>query len=142
MAQDRLRQWVRRMMADKRLTQHDLSAALNLSQSSISARLHGGENGVDFKMQEIELLERLFGSNSPLRYIDSEVPSEKIEPAVLRGVLAHVGGEYPGLINADPHEFSEAVLALCVYVQSSSGRPLTRAESGLALRGIKLATAN
>lgn len=66
-SQNRIRQWTRRMMAEKRMTQSDLSAALGLSQSSISARLHDGEGAVDFKIHEIESLERLFNQSSPVR---------------------------------------------------------------------------
>jgi transcriptional regulator with XRE-family HTH domain len=128
-------EWVRLMMAENRVTQENLGEILGLSQPAIWNRLSGLPGKTNFKLHEIAKLEAHFGQPSPLRDQPSGATSS-IEPEVLRAVIKHLAREYPKVLRADPEEMSEAILAMCEFVQSNDHRPITRAESKLALRSL------
>jgi hypothetical protein len=134
---DEVREWVKSMMDKTRMKQEDLGEILGLSQASVSSRLLVKPDATPFKLPEIELLEQHFGEVSPIRFAPARqnAGTDAIDPVVLRAVMKHLVREYPKLIAADPEKFSDAVLALCEYVQDN-GKQLTRAESLIAIRAI------
>jgi transcriptional regulator with XRE-family HTH domain len=129
-------QWVKRMMEERQVTQENLGEILGLSQPAIWNRLSGLPGKANFKLHEIATLEKEFGEQSPLRDPDVTNGASKIDADVLRAVLMHIGREYPRILRVDPHEFSDAVIAMCEFIYSNDSRPITKAESRLALRGI------
>jgi transcriptional regulator with XRE-family HTH domain len=129
-------EWVKRNMEKRRVTQENLGGILNLSQPAINNRLSDEPGKTRFKLDEIEKLEKEFGELSPLRDPDATNGAGKIDADVLRAVLMHIGREYPRILRVDPHEFSDAVIAMCEFIYSNDSRPITKAESRLALRGI------
>jgi hypothetical protein len=134
---DDVREWVKAMMDKARMKQDDLAEILGLSQASVSSRLLAKPDATPFKLPEIELLEHHFGEISPIRFAPARhnTAAGSVDPMVLRSVMRHLVREYPNLIAADPDKFSDAVLALCEYVQEN-GKQLTRAESLIAIRAI------
>lgn len=136
--QDEVRLWVRTQMMKNRMKQDDLADLLGLSQAAISARLAGKEDSPPFKLHELDLLERHWGEPSPIRRasVQANAPANAIDPEVLRSVVRHLAKEYPKLISTDAERFTEALIALCEFVQQTNGRPLTRAESLIAMRSI------
>jgi transcriptional regulator with XRE-family HTH domain len=136
---DDVREWVKAMMDKARMKQDDLAEILGLSQASVSSRLIAKADATPFKLPEIELLEDHFGELSPIRYAPSRTTvASGVDPVVLRAVMRHLAKEYSGIIAADPDKFSDAVLALCEYVQEND-KQLTRAESMIAMRAIAAA---
>jgi hypothetical protein len=136
MLENQIKEWVRAKMAETKTRQDDLAELLGLSQAAVSARLKDVPDTPPFKIQEIDILERHFGEPSPLRRAPPpSIQEVGIDPKVLTAVVAHMAREYPKIIQADPVLLAEAMLALCEYVQESSGR-LTRAESHMAMRAL------
>jgi transcriptional regulator with XRE-family HTH domain len=129
-------EWVKRNMEKRRVTQENLGEILGLSQPAIWNRLSGQPGRVNFKLHEIAKLEAEFEEQSPLRNPDVTNGASKIDADVLRAVLMHIGREYPRILRVDAHEFSDAVVAMCEFIYSNDSRPITKAESRLALRGI------
>jgi predicted transcriptional regulator len=132
-----LQAWVRRLMYENKISQEELGDILGLSQAAIWGRLSAREDKPDFKLREIEALEKRFNVVSPLRRVPyPKINQADISPTVLKTVMVHIGTEFEGVFAVDAAELSDAVIGLCHYLQMTSRDTLSRAETLLALRGL------
>lgn len=132
-----LQTWVRKLMYENKISQEELGDILGLSQAAIWGRLSDRSDKPDFKLREVEALEKRFGVSSPLRRVPyPTINQTDIAPSILKSVMVHIGQEFPGVFAVDAVELSDAIIGLCHYLQMTSRDSLSRAETLLALRGL------